>query len=126
MTPEILFSISPFLILLAFGFYLWFNRRKTTKPKKEDHATRQRRAVWAMATIREMNTEPSSFGTMTRVTMQVHVKLPGSEPYDAKTTWLVKSDSLELLETGKDIGVKVDPQNPQYIYPNGNWATFVE
>ena len=125
MTMDNLLMYLPFLVVLLFGFFMWLRSQQAKKPK-EDHPTRQRRAVWAMATITEMRTEPSSFGTMTRVYMSVHVRLPGSEPYDAKTTWLVKADSLDLLENGKDIGVKVDPQNPQYIYPNGNWATFVE
>jgi hypothetical protein len=118
------------LPLLTIGVAIWFlwrmrNRNKPKKDKVDDH-TRQERAVWAWANILESTQGPvSSFG-VSRVEMELQVHLPGTPPYPAKVTWLVDKESLEFVEKGKELALKVDPLGPDHVYPNGSWAKPLE
>ena len=118
------------LIIITIGLLIWpysrARRQRRPKTAKDDHRTRQERAVWAWSKILSSNQGPvSSFG-VARVEMQLEVHLPGSPVYPAKVTWLVDQESLAFVEVGKEIALKVDPLGPQYVYPNGSWAKFVE
>jgi hypothetical protein len=118
------------LPILTIGLFVWFfwrmRRPRKSKTAKDDHRTRQERAVWAWANILSSSQGPvSSFG-VARVEIQLEVHLPGSPVYPAKTTWLVDKESLAYVEVGKELALKVDPQDPQYVYPNGSWAKFME
>ncbi len=118
------------LPILTIGFFIWFflHMRRPRKPKtaRDDHRTRQERAVWAWAKILSANQGSINTYHMARVELQLEVHLPGNPVYQAKTTWLVEQEALPSIEDGKEISVKVDPQDPQYIYPNGAWAKFME
>jgi len=119
-------TIAIALPLLTIGLAIWFltRVRKQRKPKKEkvDDRTRQERAVWAWANILSSTQGPvSSFG-VSKVEMELEVHLPGSPMYPAKVTWLVDKESLGFIEKGKELALKVDPQGPEHIYPNGSWA----
>ncbi len=119
-----------FLPLLAGGVLLWFflrtRRPRKPKPEKADHHTRQERAVWSWAKIISANFGPEDSANRVRVEMQLEVHTPGSPSYLAKTTWLVEQEGLEYVEEGREISLKVDPLGPEYIYPNGPWARYVE
>jgi hypothetical protein len=118
------------LPVLTIGFFVWFfiRMRRTRKPKttKDDPHTRQERAVWAWATILSASQGPVNTFHMVRVDLQLEVHLPGTPVYRAKTTWLVEQEALASVDEGKEIPLKVDPLGPQYVYPNGGWAKFVE
>ena len=118
------------LPVLTIGFFVWFflRMRKPRKSKKakDDPATRLDRAVWAWAKVLSSSQGPVNTFRMARVEMQLEVHMPGTPPYQAKTTWLVEQDALASIEVGKEIALKVDPLGPQYIYPNGTWAKFLE
>jgi hypothetical protein len=124
---EILAFVIP---ILTFGFLAWFflRVRRPRKPKKikDDHRTRQDRAVWAWAKILSANPGPLNTFRMARVDLQLEVHMPGTPAYQAGTTWLVEQESLASVEEGKEVSVKVDPLDPKYIYPNGTWAKFLE
>jgi heme/copper-type cytochrome/quinol oxidase subunit 2 len=128
MTTTELFGI--LIPILTFGVLLWFYFRTRNKnnPKKVkvDENTRRERAVWAWATITSAAAGPiSSFG-VSKVQMELQVHLPGTPPYPAKVTWLVDKESLDFVETGKELNLKVDPLGPEHIYPNGSWAKTME
>ena len=116
--------------LLTVGFFIWFflrmRRPRKAKNAKDDDNTRQERAVWAWAKILSSNQGSVNSFRMARVEMLLEVHMPGTEAYQAKTTWLVEQDSLASVETGKEIGLKVDPLGPQHVYPNGTWAKYLE
>jgi hypothetical protein len=118
------------LPILTIIFFVWFfiRMRKPRKPKsnKDDHTTRQERAVWAWANILSSSQEPVNSFHMARVTLQLEVHMPGTPAYQAGATWLVDEASLSAVEVGKEISLKVDPLDPKYIYPSGGWAKFVE
>jgi hypothetical protein len=118
------------LPVLTIGFFVWFflrmRRPRKQKTAKDDHRTRQERAVWAWAKILASSQGPVNTFHMVRVEMQLEVHMPGNPPYQAKTIWLVEQEALASIEEGKEISLKVDPLGPQYIYPNGAWAKFVE
>ncbi len=119
-----------FLPLILFGVVIWFllrmRRPRKRKPEKADHHTRQERAVWSWARIVSATNGRPDAGNRVRVEMQLEVHTPGSEAYQGRTTWLVEQDALAYVEEGKEISVKVDPLGPEYIYPNGPWAKYVE
>jgi hypothetical protein len=84
------------------------------------------RAVWAWAKVVNSNQEGVDLGGMVRVMLVLDIHLPGTPPYTSTTTWLVEQEMLKYIETGKDISLKVDPQNLKYVYPSGSWAKVVE
>ena len=118
------------LPILTIGFFVWYfiRMRRPRKPKtaKDDHRTRQERGVWAWARILSANQGPVNSFKMARVDLQLEVHMPGTPPYQAETAWLVEQESLESVEEGKEISLKVDPLAPQYVYPNGAWAKLSE
>lgn len=114
-------------VAIAFlvGVTIWVFMRMTRSSKKKPKdtiTTRQDRAVWAWARVVSANQGTPGLGGMVHVTMDLEVHLPGTPPYPVTTTWLVEQDALGYVETGKEVPLKVDPQAPQYIFPNGSWA----
>jgi hypothetical protein len=120
---EILAFALPLLsVVIAIWYILRLRKQRRPKKEKVDEHTRQERAVWAWANILSSNQGPvSSFG-VSKVEMELEVHLPGNPVYPAKVTWLVDKDSLGFVEVGKELALKVDPQGPEHIYPNGSWA----
>jgi hypothetical protein len=102
-----------------------FGLGRPRKPKT-DHRTRQDRAVWAWTKVLSAQVGPVSALKVARVTMELEVHLPGSEPYHASTTWLVDEEALGYIELGKEVAAKIDPAEPQYVYPHGRWAKYAE
>jgi hypothetical protein len=118
------------LPVLTLGFFIWFfvrmRRPRKSKTAKEDPTTRQERAVWAWAKVLSSSQGAVNTFRMARVEMQLEVHMPGNPAYQAKATWLVEQEALPSIEEGKEIALKVDPQGPQHVYPNGTWAKFLE
>lgn len=124
---EIIAIVLPLLtIALTIWFFLRMRQPRKPKASKDDHRTRQERAVWAWATVIDSKSRPVNAIGMARVEMELEVHTPGSQPYRATTTWMVEQESLPFVEVGKEIALKVDPLGPKYVYPNGSWAKFVE
>ena len=117
------------LPLLTIGFLAWFffRSRRSRKPKLEkvDDHTRQERALWAWAKILSSSQEPVNTYRMARVTLQLEIHMLGSPAYQAHITWLVEQEALAYIQEGKEISLKVDPMDPQYIYPKGSWARLI-
>ncbi len=116
----------PILTIVVFIWYfLRLRRSRKQKPEKVDDRTRQERAVWAWAKILSSSQEPVNTYRMARVEMELEIHMPGSPAYQAHTTWLVEQEALGYIEEGKEISLKVDPVDPQYIYPKGSWAKLI-
>jgi len=117
-------------ILLVGAMIFWTTRQigKQRKPKavKKDHHIRQEHAVWAWTKVISSKSGPVSTAGFAHVEMQLEVHLPGTEPYMATTNWLVEAEALGYVETGKEVPVRIDPEDLKYIYPNGPWAKYVE
>jgi hypothetical protein len=96
--------------------------KKKTKDTPQMH---RERAVWAWARVVTSTHGEAGLGGMVRVTLELEIHLPGTPMYTGTTTWLVEKEALEYVETGKEIPLKVDPQDQKYIYPNGSWAKEV-
>jgi hypothetical protein len=125
--------IDIFGIILAItmvGTAVWvlvrMRRISGKKKTKDDPQTHRERAVWAWAQIVTSTHGATGLGGMVHVTMGLEVHLPGTPLFTATTTWLVEQEALEYVEKGKEISLKVDPQDLRYIYPNGSWAKVVE
>ena len=125
--------VNTFGIILAVvmvGSAIWVlvqMRRMSVKKKiKDSPQIHRERAVWAWARIVNSVHGVAGLGGMVRVALELEVHLPGTPHFTATTTWLVEQEALEYVETGKEISLKVDPQDLKYIYPNGSWAKVVE
>jgi hypothetical protein len=122
-----LFSIVvPIFFVLVAVIFILLTRKRKPKAEKVDHRTRQERAVWAWTKVLSAERGSIGLGGMVRVKMQLEVHLRGDAPYQAETLWLVEEEALGYVEVGKEVPVKVDPTAPQFVYPNGAWAKFIE
>jgi hypothetical protein len=118
------------MAIIMVGSAVWVlerTRRKSVKKKiKDDPQTRHERAVWAWARVVKSTHGAVGLGGMVRVALDLEVHLPGTPPYAAAITWLVEQEALDYVETGKEVSLKVDPQDPKFIYPSGPWAKEVK
>ena len=125
--------IDAFGIILAVtmvGTALWvllrMYRNSRKKEVKIDPHVHRERSVWAWARVVSSTHGNAGLGGMVRVDLELEVHLPGTPFFSAKTTWLVDQEALAFVETGKEISLKVDPLDTNYIYPNGSWARVLE
>jgi hypothetical protein len=124
---EILVIALPILTIIVFTvFFVRMRRPRKVDHAKDDHRTRQERAVWAWGKILAVKQGPLNSFRMARTELQIEVHMPGTPVYQADTTWLVEQDSLPSLEEGKEVSLKVDPLDPKYIYPSGTWAQYLD
>ncbi len=107
---------------------LWVSFRRKSNTPKTDNSPQARldRAVWAWARVVNSSRGQAGLAGMVRVNLELEVHLPGTPAYTVETTWLVEQESLEYVEPGKEVPLKVDPLGPQHVYPNGPWAKPVE
>ena len=124
---ELLFLLSLVTVVIVVVWALTAGRRRR-KPKvvKVDLNTRRDRAVWAWAKVLTSTVGTLNLADQARVELTLEVHLPGTPAYQVTTTWLVDREALGFVETGKDVNLKVDPQGPEYVFPNGPWAQRVE
>jgi hypothetical protein len=125
MTEFLLVALPILTIVVFVWYFIRLRRSRKPKPEKVDDRTRQERAIWAWATILTSSQEPVNTYHMARVEMELEIHMPGSPAYQAHTTWLVEQEALAYIEEGKEISLKVDPVDPQYIYPKGSWAKLI-
>jgi hypothetical protein len=94
--------------------------------RKEEFLHRAKQGVWTGATIVTERAYIATHGRheKARVDLLLQVQPPDGEPYQAKTTWLVKEGLLSQLKSGQQISVILDRDVPERIYPNMNGAEF--
>jgi hypothetical protein len=82
-----------------------------------------RRTVDGTARVLQKNEtiSPAAHG-IAKVELQLDVQVPEKAPYQLSTSWLVEVSSLDEIEPGKSLPVKVDAKDPLRIYPNVSWA----
>jgi hypothetical protein len=117
------------ITFIMMGCAVWIvvrMRQATRKKKKDTPQVRRERAVWAWARISSSDHGAAGLGGWVRVKLELEVHMPGTPMYPASATWLVEEEALEYVETGKEISLKVDPQDQKYVFPNGPWAREVE
>ena len=123
-----LFGIIMATVMLGTAIWVLLRMRRMSGQKKAKDTPQSHfeRAVWAWARIASSSHGAAGLGGMLRVVLELDVHLPGTPHFTATTTWLVEQAMLEYVEMGKEISLKVDPQDLKYIYPNGSWARIVE
>ena len=117
------------LTFVAMGLVIWFfsrRRQVKRKPAKTDAHTRQERAVWAWAKVITSSLGTIDLSGQARVALRLEVHMPGTPAYLANTTWIVQQEGLAYIESGREVSLKVDPLDPQYVFPNGPWAKLAE
>jgi hypothetical protein len=126
MTNLLLAIFVPLAIGFFFVFLMRFRGVRRTKAVKVDHQTWRERAVWGWATVVSASSTPVDSTGRARVKLTLEVHTPGTPAYSATATWLVEPEALVYVEVGKEISLKVDPLDLQYVYPNGSWAKVEE
>lgn len=123
-----IFEIFAGLVLVGAIIWVFVKQRRASGQKKikDTPQTRLERAVWAWALVVHSSHETPGPGSMVRVTLELEVHLPGTPAYTTDTVWLVEQESLEYVEAGKEVSIKVDPLGVHHIFPNGPWAKPVE
>ena len=123
-------SFGIILAVVMVGMAVWvllqMRRMSGKKKTKDSPQTHHERAVWAWARVVNSTHGAPGLGGMIRVILELEVHLPGTPQYKGTSTWLVEQEALEYVETGKEISLKVDPQDLKFIYPNGSWAKVIE
>ena len=118
------------LAVVMVGAAIWvlvqMRRKSGNKKFKISPQVHRERAVWAWARVVTSTHGAAGLGGMVRVAMELEVHLPGTPQYIATSTWLVEQEALLYVEKGKEISLKVDPQDLKFIYPNGPWARVLE
>jgi hypothetical protein len=122
------FGFIGFILMLGCAFWILIRTRRMSAQKKakDNPHNHFERAVWAWARVASATQGSTGPEGMVRVSMELDIHLPGTPCYTATTTWLVEKEMLGYVAMGKDISLKVDPQNLKYIYPNGSWAKAEE
>lgn len=96
------------------------------RARRDDYEERAQRGVWANATVVNLRNRPEQEhigpATRVRVDLRLQVDAPGGQKYSATTAWIVDSYALAQLQPGQPVSVKIDPDDPQKIYPNVSWA----
>jgi hypothetical protein len=98
-------------------------RMQEIKDNDLRYASRLRNSIETTANVISKNQviTPNA-GGFAKVDLQVELQFPGKNLYQAKTCWLVEVNSLDQVEPGKTIQVKVNPKKPLRIYPDVTWA----
>jgi hypothetical protein len=81
---------------------------------------REKRAVWAGATVITVNKpKMDRYGMrQLKVDLLLVVESPVGEKYQAKTSWLVDEDMMPQIQPGASLSVRIDAEDPEIIYPN--------
>jgi len=49
---------------------------------------------------------------------------PYRQPYQARTSWMVREDQRQRVEPGQLVRVKINPAHPQQVFPDVDWAVI--
>jgi preprotein translocase subunit YajC len=115
----------PIIIIVFLLLRMNRNRYHSTSGYVSEFEGGPRRGLEGEASvISKKETIAPNAGNIAKVDLMVEVHLPGNAPYQVSTCWLVEVDSLDQLEPGKTLPVKVDPKQPIRVFPDVPWARF--
>ena len=120
--PQILIFIL-FLIVGIIFYFLIASLIESTRKAKEA----MQRGIPATATVRRV-LDSISAGSYDGVDMELmlEVQPPSGDPYGAISTWAVRPAAVSKVQEGCRLAVKIDPEQPQRIYPAVEWAEFLD
>ena len=119
----------PAMALMA-AFYLMMRAQtrhaERQQQRLKDLEARQKRGVWASATVVTYRSEsgPALLESQNKlkVNLRLDVQSPGGRVYPAHAVWLVDLGALDNVQPGQTVSIKIDPKNKKTIYPNAPWA----
>ncbi len=95
---------------------------------KQDTAKLQARLAQAVPAEARVVQVGRSLDQKNQGTVNVRLRLeisPKDRPrYQTTVTWDVENAALPKVQEGCRVGVKIDPENPNIIYPRVGWAEF--
>lgn len=129
-TLQVLLSLTPICALVVLlPVSLLYGRaqgqaRRVRRTMDEDLAV----AVSARAEVLqgEPITNPRRQVLMRAVELRLTlwVQAPNSRPYEATTIWFIEHENLHRISRGTLLSVRVNPRQPQRIYPAEPWAAY--
>jgi hypothetical protein len=84
------------------------------------------RAVPVTGTVIDVQqTATSKRGEWIYVIVTLDVPLPGGRQQVKTDGWRIKAIDVPRLQPGQTVPVKIDPQRPQFVFPDGAWIEVV-
>lgn len=125
MIPVALYLGIILLLLVVGGMVFFVLRRMESQAyashnRSEKFRERQRRAVWAGATIvsiRQVSVAEDARGRE-KIDLTLQVQPPKGESYSAHAAWYADLSAISQLVAGASVSVKIDATDPKIIYPN--------
>lgn len=85
------------------------------------------RSIWAGAEVISVNSMSGYDGTgKAGLSLKLRVTGTGGEPYTTAVEWLVDLAMLPQFQPGERLSVRVDPDDPQTVYPNMRGARYLD
>jgi hypothetical protein len=120
----IVLGIAAVLGLMFLVFWWLAQGGKKIAAEREE---RLKRATKAQATVVQLGkSSPRPKSGTTIVKLRLEIRPPQGEVYEVSTVWEVQQTHLPQIQPGQKVGVKIDVDNSEIIYPNVNWAEFDE
>jgi hypothetical protein len=63
-------------------------------------------------------------GGQVELILTFQINDPYRQPYQARTSWMVRQDQRQRVEPGQLVRVKVNPDHPQQVFPDVDWAVI--
>jgi hypothetical protein len=70
-------------------------------------------------------TSTSKRGEWIYVTVTLDVPLPGGQQKVQADSWRIKAIDVPRLQVAQPVPVKVDPQQPQFVFPDCDWIEML-
>lgn len=132
MNLDLLITFTVIVVILM-GFALFANfrhvqedKRRAANFKRAEMERRAKSAVWTGATIITVrpHTTAEEMRESVRVDLTLEVTPSLGEPYTARTSWRVALPLLAQFQPGAPLSVKIDPNDPDLIFPNQPGAEY--
>lgn len=88
-------------------------------------AARSRAVPLRGAVVDVQPTSTSKRGEWLDVTVSLDVPLPGGEQHVKTHNWRITAIDAPRLPAGQSVPVKIDPQRPQFVFPDCMWIEML-
>ncbi|NSW54089.1 MAG: hypothetical protein HPY85_16420 [Anaerolineae bacterium] len=113
-------------ILLAVAAAMESRKRRQIIEHARALETAQARSLWAGAEVISV-TRLGEYDSTGKAGLHLRMQVSGAgpQPYRAAAVWLVDLPQLAQLQPGARLPVRVDPDDPQRVFPNLSGMRFL-
>jgi hypothetical protein len=118
----VLASLAFFAVLAIPAFIVGGVYDRIAVQAAAEQARRQADAALTDAIITQVKRGHAVKDDWVELILTFQVNDPYRQTYQAQASWMVRQD--HLVEPGQLVEVKINPDHPQQIFPDVDWATF--